>query len=360
MRIHGKGIVMLGGALLLAALLPLGGCWTYRDEYGFNTVESRPVQAAPPQTLNVHYLGTGGIFLQGDGLSVLGDPFLTNPYIWNAISPFSVRSDTDRIDRIVGALPGLLPLQAILVTHAHYDHAMDVPYIAERFAPVCIYGSETLGNSLGAVARGRFCSLAGKVNEKTNEGPADAMWVQVSPRMKIAAIAAEHFAHVGSYFYAGGEHEQPLADPPSRLFDWRVGATYSFLIDILDEAGSGTTMFRILYMPSAATHPTGTPTEGLLSDGRRIDLAILGAAQLERDATYPGALLRALDPRAVMLVHWENFFDDYRSTRLLNFRVDPEEIARRIREADADGDIEVYWPYRGASANFALTRSRDQ
>ncbi|MDY6984777.1 MAG: hypothetical protein SV422_16960, partial [Pseudomonadota bacterium] len=109
-----------------------------------------------------------------------------------------------------------------------------------------------------------------------------------------------------------------------------------------------------LYMPSAATHPTGAPTAGLLNDGRRIDLAILGAAQLERDATYPGALLHALDPRAVMLVHWDNFVDDYRSARLLNFRVDPAEIARRIRDADRDGDVEVYWPYRGASVNFPL------
>ncbi|MDY6981795.1 MAG: MBL fold metallo-hydrolase, partial [Pseudomonadota bacterium] len=317
-------------------------------------MKPQDTQMAPPQTLNVHYLGTGGIFLQAEGISVLGDPFFTNPYFWNTVSPFPVRSKTKRIDHIVGTLPGLAPLQAILVTHAHYDHAMDVPYIAERFAPVCIYGSETLGNSLGALARGRFCSLAGKVNGDAS----DATWVRISPHMKIAAIQAEHFEHARllgrTFFYADGEHDEPLADPPSRLFSWRVGATYSYLIDILDGGRPGKTLFRILYMPSAATHPTGAPTEGLLKDGKRIDLAVLGAAQLERDTTYPGALLHALDPRAVMLVHWDNFVDDYRSKHLLNFRVDPAEIARRIRDADRDGDVEVYWPHRGASVNFPL------
>lgn len=357
MRFHGKDAVTFCGGLVLAALSALSGCGVYRGGHGFNTVEPKPVQTAPPQTLNVHYLGTGGIFLQAEGVSVLGDPFFTNPYFWNTASPFPVRSDTSRIDHIVGKLPGRAPLQAILVTHAHYDHAMDVPYIAERFAPACIYGSETLGNSLGAVARGRFCSLAGKVNDDAR----DATWVQVSPHMKVAAIQAQHFEHARlrgwSFFYADGEHEQPLADPPSHLFSWRVGATYSYLIDILDGGTPGKTLYRILYMPSAATHPKGAPPEGLVKDGRRIDLAILGAAQLERDTTYPGALLQALDPRAVMLVHWENFVDDYRSTRLLNFRVDPAEIARRIRTADKGGDVEMYWPYRGASLNFPLTPS---
>src|SRR5690606_34255604 len=163
--------------------------------------------------------------------------------------------------------------------------------------------------ALGAVARGRFCSLAGKVNDDAE----DETWVRVSPRMRIAAIQTEHFEHVRvwdwSYSYADGKHEQPLADPPAHLFSWRVGGTYRYLIDILDGGRPGKTLFRILYMPSAATHPTGTPSEHLL-DGTPIDLAILGAAQLERDPTYPGALVHELDPRAVMLVHWDNFVDD--------------------------------------------------
>lgn len=351
MSAKGKEPGVLRGALVLAALLALNGCY-YRDTQGFETLMPQDVRETPHKTLNVHYLGTGGIFLQGEGVSLLGDPFVTNPFPWHAVSPFGKGSDTQRIDGILDALPGLSPLQAILVTHSHYDHAMDVPYITGRHAPACVYGSETLGNLLGNEARKRFCSLAAYVNRTDG----DAHWVQLAPRVRFAAIEAEHFEHLRfwffSWFYADGEQDTPLEEPPSQLYGWRVGTTYSFLIDILDDSAPDEVLFRILYMPSAATHPKGTPGAKLL-EGRKIDLAILGAAQLEMDRTYPGALLEALHPRAVMLVHWESFFDDYRAPRLLNFRVSPSELRRRIRAVDEN--VKVYWPYRGAHVNVALT-----
>lgn len=327
---------------VLAGLVILTACHRYVDQVRFDELARiTPPKPAPNQALNVFFLGTGGIYLQANGVSILLDPFFTNPHFWRVLSPFPTTSKKGRIQEELGILPDIDQLQSILVSHSHYDHAMDLPFIIAEFHPDQVYGSETLGCLLGPDAPGLFSSLNTKALDPTQ---ATAEWIHPSPLVRFAAVRAEHFSHFLGITYADGEYRQR----PSRLYDWRAGETYSFVIDIFANSVASVPTYRIFYMPSGAKHPIGTPPSAILDDGKTIDLAIISAAQLEKDATYPGALLRRIKPAAVMLVHWDNFFDGYAENPLMNFRVDPKEIATRITDAIGTR-TPVYWPERGAA-----------
>lgn len=335
-------------------LVPLAmiGCEHYKNPGRFTDLNRVQLpEPAAPQTLNVHFLGTAGLYLQADGVSVLADPFFSNPCLLRVVTPISTKSNTQRINEETARLPGLQELQAIIVTHSHYDHAMDLPYIIEKLKPELVYGSKTLQNILAPLVTRRFYNLDDTAHDPTQSHD---NWIPVAPRVRIAAIKAQHFPHFMGHHYAFGGYTNPLCKVPSKLYDWLEGDTYSFVIDILDKSEQDTTVFRIFYMPSASTHPAGTPPAVILDDGKRVDLAIIGASQIEKDVHYPGDLLRRIRPREVMLVHWDNLFDDYRTTRTtMNFRVDPNKIAKRITNT-IGAEPKVYWPQRGAVLNLSM------
>jgi hypothetical protein len=293
------------------------------------------------------FLGTSTLLLETAGTTILTDPFFTNPNLWRAIIPVTTTSNTRLIEQQFVRLPALQQTRAILVTHFHYDHALDIPWLLQHH----ILGSDVYGNrnlalalsSLGQ-ASGNIHSLADDVieHDATSTAP-----VTIAPDVRVTTIEAQHFSHFLGLTYAKGQYRDNLVAPPKSLAGWRAGDTYSYLIDFLEPGNPDRIQYRIFLMPSAARYPLGTPPLSLLTE-RAVDLAIIGAAQLEKDKDYPVSLLRRITPNAVMMVHWDNFFDGYSTVNpRLNFRVDPDRVAARLCEA-VDRDIPVFWPQRGA------------
>ena len=65
----------------------------------------------------LRWLGTAGFHIQGPGLDILVDPYLSRPKGANP-PPFLEAEEFRNVE-------------TILVTHGHFDHAMDVPRIME-------------------------------------------------------------------------------------------------------------------------------------------------------------------------------------------------------------------------------------
>jgi NADPH-dependent 2,4-dienoyl-CoA reductase/sulfur reductase-like enzyme len=66
--------------------------------------------------------------------------------------------------------------------------------------------------------------------------------------------------------------------------------------------------FRIHYQDSASNTPLGYPPALDGDDQRSTDVAIVCAASFSQVEGYPEGVLRAVDPRYVVLGHWEDFF----------------------------------------------------
>jgi len=99
------------------------------------------------------FLGTSGFLIERDGHAVMTGPLFSNPgFLWHILLDLPIRQRRDYIDRVFSdsALRhGAEVTTAILIGHSHYDHLMDVPYVAERYAVHAeIYGSPTMGHIL--------------------------------------------------------------------------------------------------------------------------------------------------------------------------------------------------------------------
>ncbi len=109
-----------------------------------------PLEAPPSGTLMATFLGTAGLLLDDGETQVLIDPFVSCPSLpWLAMNR-PIQPDREAITRWVDRLDARR-VAAVLVTHNHYDHAMDAPIFARRCdAP--LYGSAStamVGRGLG-------------------------------------------------------------------------------------------------------------------------------------------------------------------------------------------------------------------
>jgi L-ascorbate metabolism protein UlaG (beta-lactamase superfamily) len=111
--------------------------------------------------VTVRWLGTNAWEVTGNGATVLVDPYVSRSYTgatkegqFNPDTPITV--DRSAVDEHVGAA------DSILITHGHFDHIADVPYVAEKTGAT-VLGTETHLNLLRALgtADGQLSQVGG-------------------------------------------------------------------------------------------------------------------------------------------------------------------------------------------------------
>ena len=255
------------------------------------------------EILEIEYLGAGGYRLERGSDLVLIAPFFSNPSLLQASGLLRIAPDVAAIDRW---LPDVSSAAAILVGHSHYDHLLDVPWIAVDRAPrSMVYGNDTASHILAAVPelRGRVVAL----NDAAYAPGRPEQWIDIpGTRVRFLAIASEHAAHFRGLNFMQGRLEADLEELPRRATEWLAGLTLTFLIEFLSSDGA-TAVFRIHYQDTASTPPAGFPPAGI----GRVDAALTCVASHREVEGYPEELLRILKPRHVVLGHWEDFFEPY-------------------------------------------------
>ena len=260
---------------------------------------------AYPTTVQVKYLGAGGVVIKRGADVIVTAPFFSNPSIPRvalgeiAARPEQIKRFLDRPDN------GLAGAKAILVGHAHYDHLMDVPFIWSNYAPqATIYGNTTMKNTLAAdpsIPPGRVVSVEPEMGTDTKPGT----WFPREPgqRVRFMALKSEHAPIFWHIKFFEGNYDAPLHEIPTRAFRWREGQTLAYLIDFMSADGK-TVEFRVHYQDAASTPPLGFPPD----DGRPVDLALLCMPGFDQVKDYPEGLMSRLKPRFVVIIHWEDFF----------------------------------------------------
>lgn len=300
--------------------------------------------------MDITYLGAEGWLIKRGAHAILTGPLLSNPGLLSVLINAHIRPDTQWIDRKLGTPQmrrDLLSVDAILIGHSHYDHLMDVPYIAENFARnATIWGTPSAGHILhgdsllrpvGHVseADGRPHRVMVIDSSAVGSHARAGTWIYVGKNtIRFMALASEHVPNVGNYLLAPGLITRDRDDPPRKVYDWRVGETYAYLIDFLRPDSS--VVFRLYYMDAVARPPLGFPPPLDGADTARVTVAILCGGNFEQVADYPGRLLGVLHPKQVLLGHWESFFRSQRkSTKVLPF-LDEAKLARRLDNALPD------------------------
>ncbi len=266
-----------------------------------------PLAADDPReekTVQVRYYGAAGYHVKRGKDEFLFAPFFSAPTFEVVAASEVVGAMRPDPARIADGLSGtdVSRSAAILVGHGHYDHLMDVPEIARKYAPSArIYCSKSSANTLagesdGAALVARTESLDGRLGQ----------WVPIAgTRMRVMALPGDHQAHLlGIEFYTGTV-DQPRTSPPSKGSDWMCGPTYVYLVDFLDDAGK--VSYRIYYQDASPAPPKGGVPASVLAE-HRVDLAIYSISLHEHVKGFPTALTKQLDPRVILLGHWEDLF----------------------------------------------------
>lgn len=274
----------------------------------------------------LRYLGVGGWLVRWRGAALMTAPFYSNPGFLR-VGLWTISADTARIDR---RLPDVRDVSAILVGHSHYDHLMDVPWVARRRAPrAVLYGSETMVHTLAGFTSLKEEGRLVAVDREAGDDRTPGAWTEVAGgRIRFMALRSSHAPHfLGQAFYAGRRTED-IDWEPGLAPEWLEGRTLAFLIDLRDERGE--TVFRIYYQDAASQAPAGFLPPLPPRDRHRVDVAILCPASFDQVDRYPEAILENVRPRHVLLGHWEDFFrDPARSLRTVPF-TDLQEFIDRL------------------------------
>ena len=182
--------------------------------------------------------------------------------------------DTETVDRHVARA------DFVLVSHSHFNHAMDMPHIARKTGATVI-GTESTANIA------RTCGVPdGQII--TARGGEDFEF----DRMSVKVIPSLHSALSSKHYWSSGTVPRDVKTP-LRLRDYVEGGTLAYLVRI---GGWQVLLFGGMNYIEREV------------DGLRPDVALIAAAKPRREIhDYTGRLLRALGrPRIVIATHWDN------------------------------------------------------
>ena len=276
--------------------------------------------SAPADSFDLTFLGTSGFLVKRDGHAVMTGPLFSNPgFFWHILFRFPIHQRTGFIDSVFSDTAlrhGAEVTASILIGHSHYDHLMDVPYVAEHYAlHAQIYGSPTMGHILAgdSLLHHRTWHPDSldrvRVIDAADVGTVDrsGRWYYVADStIRFMALRSEHPANFLWITIAKRNETHDLTQLPTGAWGWSLGETYAYLIDLLGTDKH--VVFRIYYTDAPGRPPLGFAPTAVLADGHRVDVAILCVGNYDKVDTYPQALLRQLEPRMVVLGHWEDFF----------------------------------------------------
>jgi Beta-lactamase superfamily domain len=243
--------------------------------------------------VRVTYLGTNGYQFESGGHALLVDPYFSRVDLLSVALGSSIQPNASRINDGLRHLAS--KADAILVTHGHFDHLLDVPAAMTKTGARLIASATSVNLAKRArassgdavkpgavrrigpwkirVLRATHDRLFGKVPFDQPRSPAG---LPADPSVEARKAKSEFLAKAG---------------PPRRAADWICGEPLAFLIEVNGQR---------IYVDSG-----GTPAQ--LPPNEHVDLAILGMALPDSRARLAAALAR-LQPRYFLPSHQDDFF----------------------------------------------------
>lgn len=259
------------------------------------------VPLALPAGLELEWLGTAGYRLTYAGQSLLIDPYVSRVPLRAVLGRRPALPDPAALAPVLGAPLGTVA--GILIGHTHFDHAIDVPALAQRTGATA-YGSRSLAH-LMALHGLRDASVEVDVQRPYELGPFTVTFV---PSLHSKLVLGLKVPYDGALSCDHLDHLSPGA--------YKCGEIYGIRIEV-----GGCTIY---HQGSANLVDDAIPAGG-------VDLFLAGIAGRSFTERYWPRILRRLDPSVVVASHFDDFFRPVDAplgfSTNVNLSALPEEIA---------------------------------
>src|SRR5262249_20658878 len=252
-------------ALVLTVQIAHAGLEKYPS---FLVADAKPNAPAPANSIRVTYLGVNGFQFEADGHVLLVDPYFTRVGFWQSALNQWIESNPARVNEGLKHIRS--QVDAVLVTHAHFDHLLDVPEIMRRRHARLVAGPTAVQLAESFDISPHQCESV-KAGSMRKIGP----WT-------VYVLAARHDGLFGRVPFDG---KATSSQKPLRPSDWIVGEPLAFLIQAAHKR---------IYIDSGGM--PGTPPDAQIRD---VDLAILGVALPDSRDRFAEAI-RQLRPHFIL------------------------------------------------------------
>lgn len=282
-------------SLLIALVIALSGCSVINGPRLEHVLGDMVVKTSDNASgisvgdrVTVRFLGVTTLLISDGETTLLTDGFFSRPGPLAVVFNGQIEPNIERIDKQLNNL-GLNTegsVDAILVTHAHYDHAMDVAPVALRTGAT-VYGSSST----------RMIALGGGVPESRIVTVEPSESIKLG-KFEVQFLPSTHFPLKPSRGIDLNKGIDQLLIPPQKLNSYYVGTPWSILI----KHPKG----------SALLHASAGYTENMFSTlGLDVDVLFLGVGLLgTKDADYLSAYWRNVvegtHPERIFPVHWDD------------------------------------------------------
>jgi L-ascorbate metabolism protein UlaG (beta-lactamase superfamily) len=273
--------IIVGLLALLAALATWA--WHERADIVDTGLHPQVTDGLPDTAVTVTWLGISMLLFDDGETQILVDGFVSRPTLLESLTGRPVTCDAPMINYVMDEY-GMNRLAAIVPTHSHYDHAMDVGAIANR-SSASILGSESTAN----IARGY--------------GVPEDQIVVAEPGTQygfgdftVTLIPSVH-APIGlrGEVPLAGTVDEPL-ELPAPITAWREGGSFSIIVS----HPQGPTIVQ-----GSAGYREGA-LDNVQADVVMLGVALLGSLGRDYAERYWQALVTSTGAMRVFPVHFED------------------------------------------------------
>ncbi len=226
--------------------------------------------------LDIQWLGASCLTIKDEKTRLIFDPFVTRPPWWKVLTNSTLKSNKHLVKKYFAPSS---KETAIIISHTHYDHVLDLPEVARLNKKASIYGPQETAKILEHqnIRKNRLNSLKEKKEFRVGQFKLTTFEVKHSP------------LPLGIEFSRGPMNLK--GKKKIGAFDFKSLTSFSFLI----EHPQG----KILLHPTAEVrHYQDLPS---------IDLLIVGLTSWNT-TLLKSNLINKIKAKKVMAIHHDNFF----------------------------------------------------